>query len=134
MTGGRRWTMTALLAVGVLLLTTAGCARSDWIEETLVTVDVTGVWRGTTGRGGSAYSGGSVDLTLQQSGPKVTGQFGVATGGAPGAIEGTVKGDRLSLWSSRGGWKAELQVNGDEMIGTEASSVGNRNLYLRREP
>ena len=39
--------MAAWLAISFLVLTAAGCARPDWIEQTLVTVDVTGVWRGT---------------------------------------------------------------------------------------
>ena len=26
---------------------TIGCAQKDWIDRTLVTVDVTGVWEGT---------------------------------------------------------------------------------------
>ena len=29
----------------------SGCARPDWIEQTLVTVDVTGTWRGPRMRG-----------------------------------------------------------------------------------
>jgi len=40
-------------AVGLVLLVTLGgafgCARSDWIDRTLVTVDVTRTWEGTEG-------------------------------------------------------------------------------------
>ena len=62
----RRW-----LQIGLVLLIAAGCAqRADWIEGTLVTVDVTGWWVGR-------YSGGSLDgdvyMALRQIGPKATG-------------------------------------------------------------
>ncbi len=53
------------------LLIASGCAqRSDWIEGTLVTVDVTGRWVGV----------GGFDMTLRQTGPKATGNVNV-TGG-----------------------------------------------------
>jgi hypothetical protein len=46
-----RMLILATLAFG------AGCAKSDWIERTLVTVDVTGTWngpfRGSSGTGGA---------------------------------------------------------------------------------
>ncbi len=123
----------AWLAVGSLLFVAFGCARPDWIEDTLVTVDVTGVWRGSAGRGGSAYSGGAVQLTLQQSGAKVTGSFRGAEGGDV-PVEGTVNGDKLTLLSSRTRpFKADLQINGDEMIGSGATTVGITSWYLRRE-
>src|SRR5439155_16121440 len=67
----RRGRITGWLAIGCLVLAAAGCARPDWIEQTLVTVDVTGVWRGTYLRVGGS---GNLELTLQQSGPKVTGR------------------------------------------------------------
>src|SRR5215468_1548586 len=46
-----------------------GCARSDWIQRTLVTSDVTGVWEGVTFGGGSLTW--EVHLVLQQEGAKV---------------------------------------------------------------
>ena len=38
------------------LVLAAGCARSDWIESTLVTVDVTGRWTGTWSAPGGGTS------------------------------------------------------------------------------
>src|SRR5262245_42832546 len=111
--------MTAWLTAAFLLFAGSGCARPDWIDQTLVTVDVTGVWRGTSGRGGSAYSGGNIELALQQTGTKVTGQYRYMVGGAV-PIEGTINGDRLSLSTTQataGSLRAELQVSGDEMSG-----------------
>ena len=76
---GARRTMIAWLAMGLLMLAAAGCTRPDWIEQTLVTVDVTGVWKGT-------YGIEPFEVTLQQSGPKVTGQFMMRTGGQGGSM------------------------------------------------
>jgi hypothetical protein len=54
------WILIAeTLAIG------SGCARPDWIESTLVTVDLTGVWQGTSTRDG-APGPGNITLTLQQ--------------------------------------------------------------------
>jgi len=36
----------AWLVIGVALALASGCAQSDWIDRTLVTVNVTGEWRG----------------------------------------------------------------------------------------
>ena len=41
-----RFLLTALVLVGAV-----GCARPDWIESTLVTVDTTGTWVGEWGAG-----------------------------------------------------------------------------------
>ena len=38
---------TRQIALALVLLIVAGCARADWIEGTLVTVDATGRWTGT---------------------------------------------------------------------------------------
>ena len=132
--GGARGTVTAWFALGFFLLTAAGCARPDWIEQTLVTVDVTGVWRGDYTRG---QGRGDIDLTLQQSGPKVTGQvkFSQGTGPGPsdGSLEGTVAGDLFRFHSPRGQVTGELQVNGDEMTGSGIGPYGPTRITLRRQ-
>jgi len=51
--GGGGYIMLRNILVSIVLLCEAGCARSDWIEQTLVTVDVpgrlTGNWSGSLG-------------------------------------------------------------------------------------
>ena len=123
---------TAWLAMSVLVLTSSGCARPDWIEQTLVTVDVTGVWRGTFVRGGG---GGSMELTLQQSGTKVTGQLTgtIQLHAVDGPIEGTVNGDMFRFRGVRSVATGELQVNGDEMTGSGATQYGPGTMTLRRQ-
>ena len=56
-------------AVSLALTVTAlvfgsGCAQTDWIDRTLVTVDVTGTWYGSTGGG----IGREIFLELKQEG------------------------------------------------------------------
>ena len=110
----------------------SGCAPSDWIERTLVTVDVTGVWAGswTVGPPGS----GDIELTLQQSGPKVTGQLrmtGSQVGQPDGPIEGTVSGDMFSFRQTHGRLIGDLQVKGDEMTGSGTGATLMK-INLRR--
>ena len=86
--------MTVSLTIGFLLLLSFGCAaRRDWIEETLVTVDVTGVWRGRVSRAGGVGDQGAIELTLQQSGSRVTGKIGLSSLSASRAT--SVDKDRL---------------------------------------
>jgi len=98
-----------------------GCARSDWIERTLVTSDVTGVWEGVTFGGGSLTW--EVHLVLQQEGAKVTGVMRASGPNSRGwstevAIEGTVNGDTFTFREVTGpATRREYHVNGDVMTG-----------------
>jgi len=61
----------ALGIIAAAFVFASGCAQKDWIDRTLVTVDVTGVWQGAFVTPG--YSG-DMELVLEQRGAKVTGQ------------------------------------------------------------
>ncbi len=107
----------ALGIIAAAFVLASGCARPDWIEQTLVTVDVTGVWQGRY----ISSSSGDLELTLQQpGGSKVTGQIRLLGGNfrLSGPIEGTVTGDVFRFHESRGQAKSEVQVKGDEMDGS----------------
>ena len=125
----------ALGIIAAAFVFATGCAKSDWIDRTLVTVDVTGVWQGTMTVGGGSYVVMSCELTLQQVGPKVTGRLSHVNPAYAGPIEGTVNGDTFRFRTSRGG-TGELQVNGDEMTGTGsgATSGGQAIFSLHRQP
>ena len=124
------------LLVTTLLTMTAGCAKTDWIDRTLVTVDVTGTWYGRNAMGGGGDSGGSFNFDLKQQGSTVKGllQYRGFTGqGDPsGPIEGTVGGDVFRFRNTRGSLEGEMTVNGDEMIGLITISGGRRPLSLQR--
>jgi len=121
-----RVVLVATLALG------PGCAKSDWIQQTLVTVDVTGVWVGSTVKGDR-----EVQLVLEQQGPQAKGYFrplgpGLATHPwFEGPIEGTVAGDVFKFRLTNGTGVGEVTVSGDEMKGHVA--VGSPlPIFLRR--
>jgi len=114
------------LIVGLLMVAAvavnSGCAKQDWIDRTLVTVDVTGTWHETITTPGGAYAGTQeLWLDLEQAGSKVNGaaRFKPDQGMAQsGPIEGTISGDHFSYRLLRGGPSfIELTVSGNEMTG-----------------
>ena len=131
--------MKAIVGVLTAILLTAGsgCAKTDWIERTLVTVDVTGVWSGTTTTSQSGVSligNFIVKLELQQRGSRVSGYIHVSPGTttiASGPLEGEVAGDVFRFKVGRGGLFGELTVNGDEMTGP-IGSERQLSIDLRR--
>jgi hypothetical protein len=101
------------LGILMLLVSVTGCAKPDWIESMLVTVDVTGTWAGvwTRGEKGMSVGGGQAEVILQQVGPNVTGRMtisGRSGSTLPGLLslpqnaqlQGTVKGDVVRLSGS----------------------------------
>ncbi len=62
------------ILVAAMLTCSSGCAKPDWIERTLVTVDVTGVWYGDA-EAATGYARTDVRLDLKQGGPKVKGSM-----------------------------------------------------------
>jgi hypothetical protein len=121
-----RVVIAAALAFG------SGCAQKDWIDRTLVTVDVTGTWYG---RFGEAVSREMV-LELKQEGSTVKGSLRQITmtsqgGDMSGPIEGTVAGDVFRFSSARGRLEGELTVSGDEMNG-RVSITSSVPISLRR--
>ena len=118
----------------------SGCATPpDWIQRTLVTVDVTGHWHGATLAGSATQFKPEVWLDLQQEGPKVKGFIvwrdfegsGSRRSNSPGSIEGTISGDVFSFKQTDGPRRGELKVRGDEMTG-EVSSGFSGPVILHR--
>src|SRR5262245_6449670 len=99
-----------MILVGVLALA-SGCARPDWIEQTLVTADVTGTWQSNEGT--------FLELTLEQRGTKVEGSV-LRPKHYAGPIEGTVAGDLFTFRRGDAGGsplRGQMRVSGDEMSG-----------------
>ena len=112
----------------------SGCARTDWIERTLVTVDVTGTWFGSVA-GAGGPGAGSVWFELEQNGSTVKGsmQSDVAAYGVPTRlIDGTVAGDVFHFRQRNSNVEGQLTVSGDEMIGQGWFAGNSRSLSLRR--
>ena len=109
----------------------SGCARSDWIDRTLVTVDVTGTWDGSAS---TAQSTVWLQFNLTQQGPQVTGTVKGAGMRSAGQINGTVAGDVFTFRLTDVPFTAEMTVSGDEMTGsgTVPYSYSRGTLTLRR--
>jgi len=114
--------IAAWLLAAAALAAVSGCARPDWIEQTLVTVNVAGSWHGTSPAGvGGTTPPREIWLDLHQLGPKVTGSVRLRVGGgtgvsfANGPIEGTVAGDVLTF--TGGPVRGAMTVSEDEMTG-----------------
>jgi hypothetical protein len=125
--------------IGLLIATTlvigSGCAKEDWIDRTLVTVDVTGTWSGALMAAGTYGTGGTRDVVfeLEQQGSTVKGSMRVAPRGAASSdIEGTVAGDVFRFKDARDTWQGTLTVSGDEMEGPAMTGGLRGQLTLRR--
>ncbi len=128
--------------IGLLTATTlvigSGCAKSDWIDRTLVTVDVTGTWSGSTAGGGGTPSR-ELLFELEQQGSTVKGlmRFVGNSGAQPtvrvasGPINGTVAGDVFRFTQENSGVEGELTVSGEEVNG-RISLANPARIYLRR--
>ena len=127
---------TLSLGFAMVALALTGCAKPDWIQQTLVTVDVTGTWQTT--------EGGLIELLLLQEGPKVRGfmrmegTLGNSRAQIRGPIEGSVTGDVFSFKQANVSdvrSEVEMLVSGDEMSGDIrrfAISPSNRPRVLLR--
>src|SRR5215468_11215122 len=61
--------------VFVALVFASGCAQKDWIDRTLVTVDVTGTWYGMAGGPANAHPG---EFLLELNGDAMSGTVLIA--------------------------------------------------------
>jgi hypothetical protein len=123
-------TIARVMLVAVLALG-SGCTKPDWIQQTLVTVDVTGTWQSSEG---SLFV-----LKLDQQGSRVTGSLlmqGIASAASvSGAIEGSVAGDVFRFKQTSGNWamfEGQMNVSGDEMSGTTVAAQGGRRFSVLR--
>ena len=130
----------ALGVIAAAFVFAIGCAhkQQDWIDRTLVTVDVTRVWEGTiTARASNIR----IELDLKQEGAKVTGEMkGIRNFDGnvepPIPIVGTVSGDTVSFHEGSGvriPVLLQVQVNGDEMTGS-GSRQSVWTFVLHRRP
>jgi len=126
-------TLTRVMLVTALACA-SGCARPDWIQQTQVTVDVTGAWVGWLGKGSL---GAEVRLELDQQGQKVHGSLRSLVSSnygfefPNGPLVGAIRGDVFSFQMTNGGVSGEMTVDGDEMQGY--ANAGSRTpMSLRR--
>ena len=121
-----------LMLVAAVLACASSCAKPDWIQQTLVTVDVTGNWV-------NADNGPPFKLQLEQQGAKVTGsmeRWVLPMGSITSTqIEGNVSGD-VFRFQTRGllSCVGEFTVSGDDMRGSmDCGRTGHTRLLQRRD-
>src|SRR5262245_10734670 len=120
--GGRRERAGWWLIAAVLFVSPGCIKQPDWIESTLVTVDVSGVWEGAVSISPGAFGPGveqRAQLELEQESPKVTGML-VFPIPYSGPLEGRVGGDLFhfrAIASQGVNFTGEVTVSGDEMDG-----------------
>ena len=124
----------ARLLLVLAIVSTVACAQTDWIDRTLVTENVTGVWSGSTE--GSPV-GLQVQLELRQQGAKITGELkvpqpGTYSFGSGVPIEGNAAGDVFTFRDQGGVFSGELTVGGDNMVGRILSQWGVQRASLHR--
>jgi hypothetical protein len=124
----------AWVILAVVPVIGSGCARPDWIERTLVTVDVTGTWEGVPDVRRSW-----IRLKLEQQGSRVTGSLErpgttdyYCFNAPSGPIAGTLTGDVFNFRQTNGVVAGELTVSGDEMTGDIRNGCGHGVGTLRR--
>ena len=128
-------TVAGMLVVAALMFA-CGCARTDWIDRTLVTMDVTGTWSGSARGGAPGQQGGILWFELEQQGPTVKGTLQYVGSTHPDLpstsrpINGTVAGDVFRFRQRDSNVEGELTVSGDEMTG-QIWFAGYRRLVLR---
>jgi hypothetical protein len=124
--------------VATTLAFSTGCAKTDWIDRTLVTVDVTGTLTGSMAGAGSGGRPPELLFDLEQQGSTVKGTMRFPAGGSsewvttssrviPGPIDGMVTGDVFRFRLTSGRLAGEMTVSGDEMTG-QVSWSGGRTL------
>jgi hypothetical protein len=119
---------SARLFIAATLIFAAGCVKQDWIDRTLVTVDVTGVW--------VLVPDEVLRLELKQEGTKATGSYRwsgwFANEDRGGPLEGTLNGDTFYFNGFGGNLQGEMIVNGDEMNGRLQTKYGRNARSFRR--
>ncbi len=102
------------LVVGILILASAGCATAPGAPPA---VDVSGTWEGQWRFHPPTMGGGTVSITVKQTGAQVTGDARVVGPALdrPTTVAGTVIGSDFRLTGPHvTGW---LTVKGDQMSG-----------------
>jgi len=107
--------------IGSVIATTlaigSGCAKQDWIDRTLVTVDVTGTWSGYST--GSGSDSGELLFELEQQGSTVKGDMRLgrgnqALGAGEASLTGSAAGDVFRFSTARGGRRPEDSIERED--------------------
>src|SRR5262245_25084835 len=130
--------ISARLLLAISLAICLGCVKQDWIDRTLVTGDVSGVWTGSVvSLDGQPMVRYEVRFELQPKATKVTGYYeptsmplGVNARGVS-TVEGKVANDVFTFEATRV-LTGELTIDGDEMRGNGLAGSSRRVVITLR--
>jgi len=124
--------MRRVVLLSLVLLGVTACATSNSASTAPPTVDVTGSWAGQWAYTQATLGSGQIQMTLQQTGAKVSGNTTIT--GTPvdrsGAVNALVTGNTLQLLYPTGvtGW---LTVQGDTISG-QLDGMNPANVTLKK--
>jgi len=124
--------MQRLLLLSLIVLGVTSCATTDSASMAPPTVDVTGSWAGQWAYTQATLGSGQIQMTLQQTGSKASGNMTV-TGtqvDRSGAVNALVTGNTLQLVYPTGvtGW---LTVQGDTITG-QLGGMNPANVTMKK--
>jgi len=122
-----------LVLLALVVLGVTSCATIDSASTAPPSVDVTGTWAGQWAYTTATLGSGQIEMTLQQTGAKVSGNMtvtGTPTVDRSGAVSALVSGNTLQLVYPTGitGW---LTVQGDTISG-QLGGINPANVTLNR--
>jgi len=124
--------MRRLLLLSLIVLGVTSCATTDSASMAPPTVDVTGSWAGQWAYTQATLGSGQIQMTLQQTGSKVSGNTTIT--GTPvdrsGAINAIVTGNTLQLVYPTG-VTGRLTVQGDTISG-QLGGMNPANVTLKK--
>ena len=124
--------MRRLVLVSLVLLGVTACATTNSASTDPPTVDVTGSWAGQWAYTQATLGSGQIQMTLQQSGSKVSGNTTITGTPVPrtGAVNALVSGNTLQLLYPTG-VTGRLSVQGDTMSG-QLDGLNPANVTLKK--
>src|SRR5262245_34414271 len=125
--------MRRLLFVSLIVLGVTSCASTESAAPTASpSVDVTGKWAGQWSYTQATLGSGQIQMTMQQTGSKVTGNADITGTPVPrsGPITAVVSGNTLQLVYPTGvtGW---LTVQGDTISG-QLGGLNPANVTMKK--
>ena len=111
--------MNRILSLGLLALAMAGCASTESTPAAPPTVDITGSWSGQWAFTNASLGGGQIQMTVTQTGSKVSGNMSVSGAPVPrsGPVNGLVSANQLQILRPTS-ITGQLTVQGDTLSGT----------------
>ena len=110
---GRGMKRAGCVLIMLMTMVSVGCARRDWVSDTLTVVDVTGTWeRSAQCKVIGGLNDRIVRMVLWQRGTRVTGEINALGGRLGGASKGRLTARSSASAGRQARTKARLRLTG----------------------